>query len=51
MKIARGSGICQNIWHNGTMVVTSCYLERDTDKVLKFNLNNSSFFEISASLF
>ena len=29
----------------------SCYLERDNDKGLKFPKNNSSYFEITASLF
>ena len=51
MKITSGSGICQNIYHNGIMVVIHCYLERDTDKVLEFHLSNSSFFEKSTSFF
>ena len=33
------------------MVVIYGYLERDNDKVSKFHMNNSSFFEIDASLF
>ena len=33
------------------MVVVYCYLEREYDKVLKFQMNNFPFFEISASLF
>ena len=33
------------------MVLICCYLRRENYKVLKFHLNNSSYFEISASLF
>ena len=33
------------------MVVIYVHLERDYDKVSKFHINNSSHFEISASLF
>ena len=33
------------------MIVVYCYLEREYDKVLKFQMNNFPFFEISASLF
>ena len=36
--------LCQIIHH-------SCYLERDNDKGLKFPKNNSSYFQITASLF
>ena len=50
MKITSVSGICQTIYQNGKMAVIYCYLERGNDKVLKLNLNNSSFFEITATL-
>ena len=33
------------------MTVIYCYLEREKYKVLKFHINNSSYCEISASLF
>ena len=33
------------------MVIIRCYLERENYIVSKFHLNNSSFFEIDASLF
>ena len=33
------------------MVVNFCYLEKENDKALKFHKNNSSLFEVSASLF
>ena len=32
------------------MVFIYCYLERKNDKVLKFHLNKSFYFEINASL-
>ena len=32
------------------MIVTYGYLEKDNDKVLKFHMSNSPWFEISASL-
>ena len=32
------------------MVVISCYLERESCKVLKFHKNNPSYFEITAAL-
>ena len=32
------------------MVVICGYLERDNDKVFKFHMNNSPFFEIRPSL-
>ena len=32
------------------MTVIFCYLERENYKVLKFQINNFSYFEISASL-
>ena len=33
------------------MVVICCYAESKNDRVYKFCLNNSYYFEISASLF
>ena len=32
------------------MVVIYCYLERENDKCFKFNIINSSYFEITATL-
>ena len=32
-------------------MVVICYLERDHDKVLKFHISNSPYFEKSGSLF
>ena len=32
-----------------TMVVIYCYLEIENDKIFKFHLNNSSYFEINVS--
>lgn len=34
-----------------TIVLVICYLEGANDKVFKFTLNNSSYFEIRASFF
>ena len=33
------------------IVATYCYLQRKIYKVLKFQMNNSSYFKISVSLF
>ena len=33
------------------MIVIHCYLEIDNNQVLKFNMSNSSYFEIITSLF
>ena len=33
------------------MILIKCCLERDNYKVLEFNVNDSSYFETSASLF
>ena len=33
------------------MLVIECYLERENYKALKFEMNNSSYFEISVYFF
>ena len=48
MKISSSSEIYKTLYHNFNYY---CYLERDNDKVVKFNLSNSLYFEIGASLF
>ena len=48
MKITSSSGIYKTIYHN---IVVYCCLEKENDKVLKFHVNNSSYLEISPSLF
>ena len=45
MEVINSYGIYKTIYN------IYYYLERDNDKVLKFPINNSSYFEISASLF
>ena len=39
------------IWLDIMNIAISCYLERGKDKVLKFQMNNSSYFKISVSIF
>ena len=51
MKITSSYRIRQTMIHNVIIVVIYCWSERGTDKILKVDVNNSSFFEISASLF
>ena len=48
MKISSSSEIYKTLHHNFNYY---CYLERDNDKVVKFNLSNSLYFEIGVSLF
>ena len=40
--ISSSSGIDKSMYHNG---------KKENDKVLEFHLNNSSYFETSASLY
>ena len=42
MKVTNSFGI-------SIVLVIYCYLERENKKVLKIRMNNSSFFEVSAS--
>ena len=51
MKITSSYRIRQTMIHNVIIVVIYCWSERGTDKILKVDVNNSLFFEISASLF
>ena len=46
MKIINSSGIYKVVYNTYYF-----YLERDNGKALKFPINNSSYFEISASHF
>ena len=46
MEIINSSGIYKVVYNT-----YYCYLERDNDIVLEFPINNSSYFEISASHF
>ena len=47
MKIAGSFGIYKTVHHTDSY----CYLMIDNDKVLNFYMNNSSYFEITTSLF
>ena len=48
MKVASSP---ENLRIYAIKVLINCYLKRENYKVLKFYLNNSSYFEISTSPF
>ena len=48
MKVASSTRIFKTIHPNNSLY---CYLEREYYKVLKLHVNNSSYFEMSISLF
>ena len=47
MKVTSSSGVSNTTYQNRT----HCYLKKKNEKVLKFYVNNSPYFEINASLF
>ena len=52
MSIAKRKPLEYKFWNMlRIMLVIYCYVERDSNKILKFHKNNSSYFEISAPLF
>ena len=51
IKITSSSELYKTLYHNNCYLPVCGYLEREDDKVFKFYINNSSFFEISTSLF
>ena len=44
MKVTSSSGVSKTVYHN------CIYLKKENEKVLGFYMNNSIYFEISASL-
>ena len=48
MKVTISSVIYKIIYHEDSYF---CYLERESDKDFRFYMKNSSYFEMSASLY
>ena len=48
MKITSRFGVFNTMYHNGSYLVL---FRKENLKILKFHVNNSFYFEISASLF
>ena len=51
MKATSSYGILKTIYHNGYNGSYLLFFEKENYNDLKFHGNNSSYFEISASLF